>query len=194
MITIRTVLFFCLCLLIASVHSAPMVPIKLENLTGTVNSIYEGDFCSVWGKAEGVCSSKPGYEIILKNVDYEVIQGPNYPDYEKGITHHKDSFLIYSTDTLFRTLVGKTISISKYYLSGDEFSLHPSIETLKITSAISIKNTSMRSVCQKQQYGVSIQHGLSKKEIHNYKMLLINGRSGGVSSYQNAIKPKSIPK
>ncbi|HMA65829.1 MAG TPA: hypothetical protein VKO63_11545, partial [Chitinispirillaceae bacterium] len=110
------------------------------------------------------------------------------------ITHHKDSLLIYSTDTLFRTLIGKTISISNYDLRGDEFSMRPSIETLNITSAISIRNRSNNAICQKQQHEISVQNGLSNKDIHNYKTLLINGRSGGVSSSQIVIKPKSIPK
>lgn len=194
MIKLRTVLFFCSCLFIESVLSAPMIPIKLENLTGTVSSIHETDFCSFIGKEEGICSSTPGYVIIMKNVNYEAIEGPLYPEYEKGITHHKDSIQIYSTDTLFRSLIGKCISISKYSLGGDEFSRHPSIETLKITSAISIRNRSKSAICKTPLYEISVQNRLSKKEIHNYKMVLINGRSGGVSSYQKVIKPKSIPK
>jgi len=70
MIKLRTVLFFCLCLLIESVYAAPMIPITLENLTGIVSSVNETELCSIIGKTEGICSSTPGYVIILKNVDY----------------------------------------------------------------------------------------------------------------------------
>lgn len=180
-------MLICLFFLIEHSVASQMDPLTLD-LSGTVSSISKIDLCTELGKLKGVCTSTSGYQIILRNVEYEVFQGPSYPDYDKGITHHKDSLLIYSTDTLFRTLIGKTISISKYDLRGDEFSMRPSIETLKITSAVLIMKTSQRAIGQKQKYELSIQNRLSKKAIHNYNSLLVNGRTGDVSGFQNVIK------
>ncbi len=126
----------CCVILITYAHvvSAPIRPVSPRDIEGTVLSVEDRELCSNLGRAEGICESRPGYEVVILDAAVAWSDTGDFYGDSSDVGNFDTLRLYLRSENDPKEYEGERITIYGYDLLGDEYSLYPDFDSLKVSS------------------------------------------------------------